>query len=76
MRNPEHNTLTIREVQMLHTDGCSNTPKFVIVINECSSTLGRFRPNLSSRVPNRGDRNNSTAADAAEMYDKILTACS
>ncbi len=46
------------------------------VINECSNTLGRFLPNLSSNVPKSGERNNSTAADAAEINDRILTACS
>jgi hypothetical protein len=66
MRNPEHNTLMILETQMLHTDGCNTTPRFVSVINECNNTLGRFLPNLSSNVPSSGDRNNSMAADVAE----------
>ena len=76
MRNPEHNTLMILEMQIVCTDGCKTTPRFESVINECSNTLGRFLPNLSSNAPNRGERNNSTAADAAEINDRILTACS
>lgn len=76
MRKPEHNTLIILEMQIVCTDGCSTTPKFVSVINECSNILGRFLPNLSSNVPKSGERNNSTAADAAEISDRILTACS
>ena len=66
----------ILEMQIVCTDGYITTPKFVSVINECSNTLGRFLPNLSSNVPNSGERNNSTAAEAAEINDRILTACS
>ena len=76
MRKPEHNTLMILETHMVHTDGCNTTARFVSVINECNNTLGRFLPNLSSSVPNSGDKNSSTAADVAEITDRILTACS
>lgn len=76
MRNPEQRTLIILEMHIVCTDGCSTTPIFVSVINECSNTLGRFLPNVSSNIPNSGERNNSTAADAAEISDRIFTACS
>ena len=64
----------ILEIHKLQTDGCRTTPKLEIVINECNNTLGFFLPNLSSIVPNKGERNNSTAAEAAERNDRILTA--